>query len=302
MTVYLNFNEKYNNYIIIANDFVSKDDLKSALNAYNKALEFATTPDKKIDVLFEISDIYLIFEEYLSAKICFEKIIEIDSTRSGAYYGVALTNDFLNGSVEESIKYYKFAIEYDDNYDRAYYYLGHCYDKTGDKNAALRCFKKCIDIDSEDYISYNDIGCIYEEQKCYDMAKHYFECSLKINPNYFRALYNMGVVYKALGDNNVALEYYFKAKNEEKNPYIYLNISAIYIELKDFNRAIEILNEGIEYNPESVNLFYNRACSKARLGDKEGALLDLKRAVNINKEAYNWAVNDLDLTEVIKEM
>lgn len=302
MVKHLNFENKYNNYIIIANELLSEESYLKAYGAFFKAYNYAISDDKKIDALFEMADIKLIFEEYIEANEIYEKIIEIDNSRSGAYYGIALVNDFFGQDVNKSIKYYKEAIKKDENYDRAYYYLAHSYDKIGNKKLALENLFKCIEVDEMDFISYNDIGAIYEELGQYNLAKEYFEKSLEINPRYFRALFNMGVIYKDLGDLDRALEYYMSAKEYNQNPYIYLNMSAIYIEKKDFNGAINILNEGIYFNPDSVNLFYNRACSKSNLDRDEDALIDLKRAIDINKEAYNWAKKDPDLCNIIKEM
>lgn len=298
----LSYENKYNNYIIIANDFLGEESYFKAYKAFEKALEFASNNNQKVDVLFELADILLIFEKYKEAKEIYFKIIKLDKSRSGAYYGVALVNDFVAGDVNISIKYYKEAIKWDENYDRAYYYLAHSYDKIGDKKSALDNFNKCIEIDEMDFISYNDIGSIYEEQGDFELAKKYFEKSLSINPKYFRALFNMGVVYKDLGNLDKALEYYISAIEYDQNPYIYLNMSAIYIERKDYLGAIDILNEGILYNPDSVNLFYNRACSKANLSRKDEAIKDLKEAIKINKDAFDWAKKDPDLYNIVKEM
>lgn len=298
----LSYDNKFNNYIIIANDFLREESYLKAYKAFEKALEFANDNNKKIDALFEMADILLIFENYEEARELYNKIIDLDKSRSGAYYGIALVNDFVGGSVNTSIKYYKEAIKWDKNYDRAYYYLAHAYDKIGDKKSALENFNKCIEIDNMDFISYNDIGSIYEENKDYGKAKEYFEKSLSINPKYFRALFNMGVVYKDLGNLDKALEYYVEATENDQNPFIYLNMSAIYIEKKDFLGAIKILNEGILYNPDSVNLFYNRACSKANLDRNKEAIEDLKKAIKINKDAFDWAKKDPDLLNIVKEM
>ena len=293
---------KYKNYIILANDFLSEESYEKAYHSFKKALFFAKNIENKIDALFEMADILLIFEKYKEADELYLEILELDKSRSGAYYGRALANDFLSGDIEISIENYKNAIKYDEYYDRAYYYLGHCYDRIGEKDLALLNFEKCIEIDDMDFISYNDIGSIYEEKNNYEMAEKYFKKSLEINPKYFRALFNMGVVKRDTGDLDKALEYYMEATKYNQNPYIYLNMSAIFIERQDYKGAIDILNKGIMYNPDSVNLFYNRACSEANLLNDKDAVKDLKKAIEINKDAYSWAENDPDLYDIVKEM
>ncbi|SHH28087.1 Tfp pilus assembly protein PilF [Anaerosphaera aminiphila DSM 21120] len=293
--------KKYYNYIIIANDFLAVEEYTKAFDSFEKALKFASSGEQKIDVLFEMADIYLIFEKYSLAREIYLKILNIDSLRSGAYYGLALCNDFLKGDIKDTIKYYELAIKYDANYDRAYYYLALAYDRVGEKQKALELFSKCVELDDMDYISYNDMGAIYEELKEYEKAKFFFEKSLEINPNYFRALFNMGVIFGRMGNINKALSYYKEALEESKDSYIYLNMSAAYIEKRDYRSAVEILTEGIHYNAKSVNLYYNRACSKVNLGDRKSAIVDLKRAIDLNEDVVDWAKNDPDLCDIIKE-
>lgn len=79
-------------------------------------------------------------------------------------------------------------------------------------------------------------------------------------------------------------------------------MSAIYIEEKNFNLALDILNEGIEFNKNSVNLHYNRACVYARLNDREKAIRDISYANEINENVFSWARNDSDLKDIIKEI
>lgn len=296
----VNLRNRFNNYIILANDFLYEESYLKAYDAFEKAYSFSINITDKVDALFEMADILLILENYEKAKDIYEKIIMLDESRSGAYYGMALVNDFLGGKVEKSIEFYKKAIKYDKNYDRAYYYLAHTYDKIGDKENALKNFYKCVEIDPMDFITYNDIGSIYEERGNLTEAKKFCNKSLSISPEYFRALFNMGVIARKMGDSDKAMDYYIRAKESYPDPYIYLNMSAIFIERADFEGAIRILNEGIDFNPDSVNLFYNRACSKANLGRIEEAVKDLREAIKINPDSILWAKEDPDLMNIVK--
>ena len=291
---------KFNNYIILDNEFREKEDLQKALDAFNKAYDFALTNKEKIDSLYEIADINLIFKNYDAAYKNYSDIIELKNDEAGAYYGLGVVSDFLNLSLTKQRDFYLKAIELDDSYDRAYYYLAHVYLALQEDDKAKDCLNKCIEIDDMDYVSYNDLASIYEQEKNYNRALELLSKSILVCPNYFRSLYNLGVVYKALGDNQKALYYYNLAKEESSFAYIYLNMSAIYIEHKDYESAIDILTEGIFENNDSVNLFYNRACCYKNKNEIGLAISDLKKAISINSEAYDWALNDIDLIDVVK--
>ena len=93
----------------------------------------------------------------------------------------------------------------------------------------------------------------------------------------------------------MALKYYYKSLELNKSyHYTYLNISAIYIEEKDYEKSIEILTEGIEFNEDAEDLYYNRACCYAILGREDEAIKDLKRALSINFDIIEWIVKDKD--------
>ena len=63
-------------------------------------------------------------------------------------------------------------------------------------------------------------------------------------------------------------------------------------------RAREILAQGLEAHPESGALYYNLACLDAAGGDREGALANLRRAIELRAEVANWARDDTDLASL----
>lgn len=295
-------NSKYYNYIIIANNFLVDSEYDKALISFKRAYNYANSVKEKVDVLFEIADIYIIREDYESSQNIFKKIISLDDKREGAYYGLGITNDFLNGNIYFSIENYRKAIEINKDYDRAYYYLGHLYEKIGEKNLAINTFKECVRIDRYDFNSLNIIGAIYIDLKQYKKALYYIDKALSISPSYGMALYNKGVLKKAENKNNEALEIYTSAIDKYDDPFLFLNMSAIYIEEDRLDEALAILNEGLIRFPNSVNLHYNKACVFSLKNKKKRALEEIKKAIEINEDSLKWAREDVDLRDIVKEL
>ncbi len=105
----------------------------------------------------------------------------------------------------------------------------------------------------------------------------------------------MGVVYKRLGDNENALEFYYESLEYNKNYHVtYLNISAIYIEEKEYKRSIDILTKGISENPYAEDLYYNRACCYAILEKSELAIKDIRKSLLLNPSIIFWVERDKD--------
>ena len=294
---------KFKNYLILAEDFLIDGDYDKAEDLLLKSLNFTSEKDidERISVYFELADIYLKKEAYEEAKNYFEKILALKEM-PGAYYGLAITNDFEGGDTNYSIENYKRAIDLDHTYDRAHYYLAHAYDKLGESKLAIEEFKKVIDLDEFDFVAYNDLGSIYEVLNENELAENYVKKSLYIKEDYGRALYNMGVLCKKKGDNKQALKYYYDAIGKFEDPFLFLNMSAIYIEEKDYEAAIDILNRGLIDFPKSVNLHYNKACSFHFLGRDDLAKEEIIKAIEINPDAYDWALRDDDLREIVKEL
>lgn len=270
-----------------------------ALDKYKEARHFLAGEDL-IELLFSLADLYSLMENFEDGKKTYLEILDLDANNSGAWYGLAYTSELAGEDLDQVLFYYERAIDLDPTYKEAYYYAGTIYGDLGQKDKAKAYLKKVIDLDPFDFIAYNDLGSLCEEENDLDQAKKYLEKSIDLNPNYYLSHFNLGVVYKKTGDHDQALEEYTKAKDLSDDIYIFLNMSAIYIEDQRYNQAIEILTEGINRNPHHI-LYYNRACSYRKLGNISQALKDYKEAKNLDPVVEKWAENDIDLMDIIKE-
>lgn len=296
--------KRYRNYMILANDFLEQGRESKALRAFQQALGFAETEKERLDALYEIGDLYVQSGYYDKGREIFEEILACTDKgplRAGAYYGLAMINDFEEGDLDTSITYYEKAVEMDGDYDRAWYYLGHAQWEKGRLHLAEMCFRKCLDLDPMDFVTASDLGSLYEEQGDFEAAKALLTQSLRIAPNYARGLFNMGVVMGRLGHKEEALRYYERSLEERPHPHTYLNMSALFIERGDDEASLRICREGMENFPDSVNLHYNAACSLVHLGREEEAYEELLEAIAIVPEAREWAIHDEDLKDLCKE-
>jgi len=262
-----------------------------------RALQYAGEPEEKATVFVEMIAFFFVSEDL-------QKVDELlafleDNNfflQNVCYYRGLIEDDKGNLDGAEEL-YYK-AIDQDENFNKPYFALGFLYDRKGDFEKALFYYKEYSDMlgekGLEDPTVYNDIGSIYIDMGYLEDAKVYLDKSLANDPNFFRALYNMGLYYYKKGDNENALAYYERTIDAE--PFFmnsYLNISAIYIADERYDEAIEVLTRGINKNP-SPDLLYNRACSYAKTYLYDRALDDLKRAYHYDKDIFKYAIKDKD--------
>ena len=66
----------------------------------------------------------------------------------------------------------------------------------------------------------------------------------------------------------------------------------------DFERAYAIAAAALEDHPDDVNTLYDLACIDARAGNRERALANLARAVELDPRAREWAAEDSDLDAI----
>lgn len=127
------------------------------------------------------------------------------------------------------------------------------------------------------------------------------EKALEIDSKHFRILFNMGVFNKKLGNLKLAEEYYKKSIEENPYyPYSYLNYAVMYREKEDYNRAIEIINEGILENKDEGFLYYNRACFYVCINKLDLALEDILKSIELNDFFEEYMKEDEDLDSIRK--
>jgi len=77
------------------------------------------------------------------------------------------------------------------------------------------------------------------------------------------------------------------------------NLGVIYLNRKNYQRAINRFNDALKVNPDYVYVHYNLACAYSQKKDLDRSLSYLKKAAQLNSEVLRWAENDADLRELV---
>ncbi len=72
----------------------------------------------------------------------------------------------------------------------------------------------------------------------------------------------------------------------------------IYREDNDFTTAINIINKGIEINPEEGFLYYNRACFYVNTKELLKALKDVEKCIELNDLFLDYMKKDKELDPI----
>lgn len=71
-----------------------------------------------------------------------------------------------------------------------------------------------------------------------------------------------------------------------------------YDKLGDSERGHNLLRDAVEREPDRAVFRYHLACFDSRAGDREGALEQLRRAVELDPETAGWAAKDPDFDAI----
>ena len=118
-------------------------------------------------------------------------------------------------------------------------------------------------------------------------AKKIYEDILKIKPDHFLVLSNLGIVFSQLKESNKAVELFHKAI--EINPQhaeAHYNLGNIYRELGDYIKSIKFYKNAITINPNLVSAFINLSISLNKNGN-------LKEAISYCEEALKKDPNNV---------
>ena len=274
----INNNEKSNvwaNIGLLNND---KLDFERAKESYEKAICF-----NKVNTI-ALNNLGLIYNnlgEIDKAIICFERAIKIEPNNDNFWNNLGESYNKLK-QFDKAIEYCEKAIELNPDSDAAYANLGNSYGNMKEFGKAIEVSKKSIDLNPNSLTAYVNLGNIYLLKSEFDKAINYYNKVLEIEPSNFEANVNMGTAYYNINDITNAIKWYIKAlevdaRGNNKATALY-NLGILYLDIEDNQKAIENLEKCLEIhenNVEVINLLsmayynlenYNKAieyCQKA---------------------------------------
>lgn len=138
----------------------------------------------------------------------------------------------------------------------------------------------------------------------YEEAINKYYEALELDSTLINAVYEMSLSYLALEDFENASKYssqVINSNNEMLSPGAYAVKSEALAEMDSVDKAIELLNEGLEKNGDGYLLNFNMAINFFKKGDTDKTLEFVKKAIDLDKShsgAYllnAYALNDKGL-------
>jgi Tfp pilus assembly protein PilF len=137
-------------------------------------------------------------------------------------------------------------------------------------------------------VSYFEKGSELLKKKKLDEAAKYFRSAIDLAPTFYQAHHQLGVTYREAGKLPEA-ESEFLLAHELNSSTVepLLNLTALYIQENETERAVKTGEEAVKINPRSAPAFFNLGFALYKAAQLDRAEAALKRALDLAPKMAN---------------
>lgn len=279
-----------------ANDitlFILKTDVYLALDQPGKAAQLLQEAmqlfdgEDKIDLLFELADVYDDYEDFEKVFDCFRMILEVDPTNEEALMKICFWADFTGRCAEsielhqqiieehpfcelawfnlatayqgiklyeKAIDAYQYALAIDEQFDIAYRNMGDAFIRLRRYKEAIECLLKVIELCRPEEVIHEAIGHCFHKLNNFKEARIHYRKASDLNPDDTRILYKIAVTYckeaqweKAIQQLEIAMRVY------HMQPEYNLLMGECKMEQGKIKEAIAFFLNATKAKPKNVN-------------------------------------------------
>ncbi len=216
------------------NLFILKTDAYLALDKQQQAVELLEAAllqfegDERIELLFELADVYDDYEEFDKVFDCLKLILEDEPNNEEALYKICFWTDFTGRNdesiklhqhiidefpynelawfnlgaayqglklYEKSIDAYLYAVTIDEKFDYAYRNMGDAYLRLRKYKNAIEVLEKVLELSRPEDVIYEAIGHCFHKLGNYAQARFNYRKASHLNPDDSKLYYKMALTY-----------------------------------------------------------------------------------------------------------
>ncbi|MBO9659056.1 MAG: tetratricopeptide repeat protein [Chitinophagaceae bacterium] len=237
-----------NIYILKTDAYLALDEQVKAVALLEEALQ-TFQGEERIELLFELSDVYDDYEEFDKVFDCLKVILDEEPTNEEALYKICFWTDF-----------------------------------TGRNEEGIRLHQRIIDEHPYNELAWFNLAAAYQGLKLYEKAIDAYQYAITIEEKFDYAYRNMGDAYIRLRKYKEAIEALEKVTELSKpEVVIYEAIGHCYDRLKNYAQARFYYRKASHLNQEDSKLFYKIACTYYNEGQWESCVKQLDTAMKLQK-------------------
>ncbi len=295
--------------------FQSKQNYHQAIKYYKRSVELDMSNEL---ALYELAFCLEITNRLEEAIPFYQKFIDADPYAENAWYNLGTIYHQL-GKPKEAMDAFEFAIAIEPEFSSAYFNLANIQFECELYSDAIQNFEDCLEHESPSAEVYCKIGECYEQLENLDLAFEFYKKALKIDKTKEEALIGLGSILYERDKMQEAI--YFVSRAKEVNPTnpgywhllancefrmgneascleafqtaieletsdskIWLDYSFIYYDKGEYESAHEVVKQGLEYIPESAELYYMGFVFALKAGNIKESLIILENALILDPD------------------
>ncbi|MGI8988938.1 MAG: tetratricopeptide repeat protein [Bryobacteraceae bacterium] len=160
------------------------------------------------------------------------------------------------------------------------------YEMEGKKGDAIRELETMLQHDPKASGLHYALGCLYTEERRYDVAREQFEAEMRLDSPYPRTYLQLGHVYVALEKPDQALPLLEKALRIEpqSSGLAWVDIARAYRSMDRPDRAIAAFEKAISQGQRSSSIYYQLAIAAKKAGDVQRSRQALAMSERLRSE------------------
>ena len=275
------------------NLYILKTDVYLALDQQEKAVALLENAlalfdgQERIEMLFELADVYDDYEEFDKIFDCLKLILEQEPTNEEALYKICFWTDFT-GRNEESIKLhqqiiedhpyselawfnlgagfqglklyeksidaYKYAVAIDEKFDYAYRNMGDAYIRLRKYKDAIESLERVLELSRPEDVIYEAIGHCYDRLKNFAQARFYYRKASHLNQEDSKLYFKIACTYINEGQWNTAVKQLQTALQMHRmQPEYNLAMGECKMQLGEFKEAIQYFSNVVAQRPKNIS-------------------------------------------------
>lgn len=274
-----------NNYILKTDAYLALDEPARAAELLEEAMHLFEG-EEKIDLLFELADVYDDYEEFDKVFDCLRMVLEQEPTNEEGLYKICFWTDFT-GRNEESIKLhhkiieehpynelawfnlgaayqglklyekaidaYQYAVVIDEKFDYAYRNMGDAYIRLRKYKEAIETLEKVLELSRPEEVIYEAIGHCYHRLGKFAQARFNYRKASHMNPDESKLHYKIALTYMGEEQWSSAVKPLDQALRMHRHlPEYNLAIGECYLHLQKYREAIQHFSVVVRSRPRNV--------------------------------------------------
>jgi len=237
----------------VGKDYMIKKKFKDAIRNFKKAISYDST---WVQVYLDLARAYLELGFFDSAEVAYRKVAEIDPKDSRGWQGLGFMYGIVKKDIVQGIKFYREALRVDPENNDARFGLAKLYASADSSSKADSLYKEALDKDPENPGIAKSYGVFLYEMKRYEEAIPYLE---KVLP-----------FFSEDKELKLSLIDCYRLVTPSKNEHL--------------QKAIQLLSELLNQNPEEYSLYVKRAEIYEKMKNYRKALKDYDKAIEIRPD------------------